>query len=330
MPLLVIRYDFRSPPALGAPHAELFRVALEQARWADRLGFDMCVVSEHHAAEDGYLPSPLVMCGAIAGATERIGINVAALLVPLHDPIRLAEDMAVLDLVSGGRVSYVCGIGYRDVEFELLGVERKGRGTRMEDHIRTMQRAWTGEPFEHNGTRVVVRPTPVSQPHPLLFIGGSTEVAAKRAAQLGLHFFPAVGDPALADAYRAECQRVGQPEGIVMLPNTGGGFMHVAEDPEKAWEQIKPHAVYEAKTYASWQNGPQRSEVTIDTDDPEELRRSGQYLVLTPDECVALAKERGDFGTLLFHPLMGGMSPDLAWESLQLFADKVLPQIRPS
>jgi alkanesulfonate monooxygenase SsuD/methylene tetrahydromethanopterin reductase-like flavin-dependent oxidoreductase (luciferase family) len=328
MPLLVLRYDFRSPD-FATPHADLFRAALEQVRWADEKGFDMVVVSEHHAAEDGYLPSPLVTCGAFAGATERIGINVAALLVPLHDPIRLAEDMAVLDHLSGGRVSYVCGIGYRQVEFELLGVERQGRGTRMEEQIAIMRRAWTGETFTHRGVEVVIRPTPLTKPHPMLFIGGSTDVAATRAARLGLGFFPAVGDPALAETYRAECDRLGEPQGLVMLPNTGGGFMHVTNDPERDWERIKPHAVHEAATYASWQVGPQRSEVTIDTDDPEELRRSGQYLVVTPEECLALAEERGEMGTLLFHPLMGGLDPELAWESLELFASAVLPKLRP-
>ncbi|HEX9684007.1 MAG TPA: LLM class flavin-dependent oxidoreductase [Acidimicrobiales bacterium] len=327
MPLLVMRFDFRAP-GFGATHAEQFPAALEMVKWADERGFDMAVVSEHHSAEDGYLPSPLVMCGAFAGATTTIGINVAALLVPLHDPVRLAEDMAVLDNLSGGRVSYVVGIGYRDVEFEMFGVDRKGRGQLVESHIGIMQQAWTGEPFAYNGTTVTVRPTPLTQPHPLLFYGGSTRVAAERAARLGLGFFPAIGDPELATIYTEACAAEGRDPGLVMLPNSGGGFMHVAEDPERDWAIIQRHAMHEAKMYASWQNGPQRSEVHIDTDDPAELRTSGQYLVVTPEECVDLANERGDLGTLLFHPLMGGLPVDMAWAGLELFADEVLPKIR--
>ena len=105
--------------------------------------------------------------------------------------------------------------------------------------------------------------------------------------------------------------------------------MHVAEDPEAAWAKIGPHALHEANVYESWQTPDQRSQVDVRATTVDEVRKSGVYKVVTPDECVELANELGDFGTLLFHPLMGGIPPELAWESLELFEAKVLPRLRP-
>ena len=99
-----------------------YRAAIDMAAYADRAGFASVNVEEHHVAENGWLPSPLTMAAAIAGRTENCSIGVMALLVALYDPIRLAEDIAVLDLISGGRVSYVIGLGYRPEEFNMFGV----------------------------------------------------------------------------------------------------------------------------------------------------------------------------------------------------------------
>src|SRR5207302_2765895 len=112
----------------------------------------------------------------------------------------------------------------------------------LEEHIEVMRQAWTGEPFEYRGQRVQVRPRPLRQPHPPIFIGGSTEVAAKRAARLGLPFAPAIGDPELAAIYDAECEKVGFTGGFSLLP-AGPGFVHVTEDPDKAWDRIAPFAM---------------------------------------------------------------------------------------
>jgi hypothetical protein len=100
--------------------------------------------------------------------------------------------------------------------------------------------------------------------------------------------------------------------------------VHVTEDPERAWAQIGPHALFDAQTYAAWQTDGQRSQVHVDAQTVDDVRTSGVYAVVTPDECVALANE---MGSLVFHPLMGGMDPDLGWESLELFEKKVLPRL---
>jgi alkanesulfonate monooxygenase SsuD/methylene tetrahydromethanopterin reductase-like flavin-dependent oxidoreductase (luciferase family) len=244
----------------------------------------------------------------------------------LHDPLRLAEDIVVLDLVSGGRVMVVAGLGYREEEFDMFGVDRSRRGKLLDEALGVMLQAWTGEPFEYRGRTVRVTPAPLSRPHPFVLVGGSTEAAAHRAARFGLPFMPAIGDTALADAYHAASRAAGFGEGLVVLPS-GPGFVHVTDDPERAWAHIAPYALHDAQSYAAWQTPGQRSSVHTDAKTLEQLQASGVYWVVTPDECVARARELGPTGALVLHPLMGGMDPALGWESLELFADEVLPRI---
>src|SRR5260221_2019176 len=207
MAMVGIRFDLRVPSFATTTHAQLYQACLDQCAWADALGLDFVVLSEHHGVDDGYLPAPLTLAAAIAGRTKKIRINVAAVLVPLHDPIRLAEQLAVLDLASGGRVGLVAGLGYRHEEFAMAGVDRTQRGKLLEEYVTVMRKAWTGEPFEWRGRTVRVMPKPASPP--VLMVGGSTEKAARRAARLHCGFFPAIGDVKLKDIYEEECAKVG-------------------------------------------------------------------------------------------------------------------------
>ncbi len=323
MALIGLRYDLRVPPFSKATHEEMYAACLDQCAWGDERGIDLVVLSEHHGIDDGFMSAPVTLAAAIAGRTRRIQLNIAAILVPLHDPVRLAEQLAAVQLVSGGRLSLVAGLGYRQEEFEMAGVERKQRGKLLEEYVQVMRQAWTGEPFEWRGRTIRVTPKPSSPP--IMLIGGSTEIAARRAARLHAGFFPAIRDQHLAAVYNAECERLGFQGGFVSMPN-GPGFVHVSEDPERDWARIAPHALHEAQTYHSWQTADQRSQVHVEAQNVDELRKSGVYQVLTPDECVKLAE---DTGQVILHPLMGGMPPELGWEGLELFAAKVLPRIKP-
>src|SRR2546421_10473261 len=151
MTMLGLRYDLRVPPFAPTTHADLYGACLDQCAWADERGLDFVALSEHHGVEDGYLPAPLTLAAAIAGRTRRIPISIAAVLVPLHDPVRLAEELAVLALASGGRVSLVAGLGYRPEEFTMAGGERKARGRLPEEYVGGIRKAWTGGPFERGG-----------------------------------------------------------------------------------------------------------------------------------------------------------------------------------
>lgn len=329
MPIGVIRFDMRVPGMDAATTADRYATALEMAEWADGKGFGLCVLSEHHGTEDGYLPSPLVMAGAVAARTSNILMNVAALLVPLHDPVRLAEDMAIADHLSRGRLSVVAGLGYRRSEYEIFGREWKTRGRRLDECLEVMIKAWSGEPFEYEGRTVHVTPRPFSDPHPMVMIGGSSRKAAERAAKFGLGFFPAVADDDLIAYYKDECARLGkQPGYINVIPQGQPGLVVISEDPERTWHEVGPYLLHDAVTYAGWQTEDVRSIVQSSAMTIDQLREEGIYQVLTPDECLDLVRKLGRKSAVTMHPLCGGTPPELAWPSLELFADKVLPRLR--
>lgn len=327
MPLLVMRHDFRAPSFGPASAAEIYSAALEQFRWADQHGWDFAVVSEHHGLDDGWLPAPITMAGVIAGRTERIPILLSAVIVPLHDPVRLAEQLAVLDLASGGRVWTVAGAGYRAEEFAMAGIEMAKRGKLLEEYVDVMRKTWSGESFEWRGRTIVGSPKPLSQPHPTVLIGGGVEAAARRAARLRLPMMPMNEDARLSEWYADEAAKVGFEGGFVMTPS-GPTFVHVSHDPERAWAEIEPYVMYEAQTYASFQTKGQHSTPMVDASTIDDLKNSPQYLVGTPDEVVAAAEQVSPMGALTFNPLAGGLPPDISWASLELFASEVMPRLR--
>jgi alkanesulfonate monooxygenase SsuD/methylene tetrahydromethanopterin reductase-like flavin-dependent oxidoreductase (luciferase family) len=316
-----LRYDLRFPAFAPGTHADRYAACLDQCAWADELGFRSVTLCEHHGVADGFMSAPLTIAAAVAARTRRVGISIVAALLPLHDPIRFAEQCAAIQLISNGRLMLVAGLGYRREEFEMAGVDRTQRGRLLEEHLTVMQKAWSGEPFEWRGRTVQATPRPPTPP--VVYVGGSTENAARRAARLGAGFFPAIDDASLADLYRRACAERGLRPGPVVLPR-GPGFVHVSEDPDGDWERILPYAMHEATTYASWQPRGQRSTVRVDARTPAELRASGGYLVVTPEQCVEMARRDGG---VVLHPLMGGMPAELGWASLRLFAEKVLPQL---
>lgn len=319
---LSLRYDLRAP-GFGPPLEGQYRAALEQCAWADEHGFSSVAVSEHHASDDGYCPSPVVLAAAIAGRTSRVRIMIAALVLPLYDPIRLAEDLAVLDLASGGRIDLVIGAGYRPEELAMYGRRMDERVALVEEGVAALRAAWTGEPFEYRGRTVQVTPRPLQERGPALLMAGATKAAARRAARLGDGFVPV--DPSLWPVYTEACRELGRDPGPTS-PGGGPMFIHVADDPDRAWAQIAPHALHEMNSYGQWLTSAEGIAVYTPTEDADALRGS-MYAVLTPDECVALARE---IGALRLHPLMGGLPPELSWESLELIASKVLPALRPA
>ena len=157
----MMRFDMRAPET-GAPAADLYKAAIEMASWAETRGGLATVICEHHSADDGYLPAPLTLASAMAARTTTMMINVAVVLLPLHDPVPLAEEMCVLDIISGGRVSYVAAVGYRPVEYEMFGIDYHRRGKIADEKLSILLKAKTGEPFEHDGRRIHVTPPPLT------------------------------------------------------------------------------------------------------------------------------------------------------------------------
>ena len=327
MALSVIRFDLREPRRDPADTRRAYGAAVEMAAWADKVGLDTIVLDEHHGAGDNHLSSPLTLAAAMAARTTRIPLTIAGLLVPLHDPIRLAEDLAVIDLLSGGRLSVVVELGDRPSEYWMLGKDWNSRSASMDESLATMQRAWTGEPFDHNGDTVQVTPRPFQQPHPLVFVGGRGTAEALRAARFGFGLYPPGGDAELVRAYREECERLSRRPGFVIVPPTDDRVF-VAADPDAAWAAVGEHLLFDASAEQRWLSAERGSARRPRAATVAELRAEGRYRILTPPACVELLAERGAQGTVTLHPLCGGIPPAMAWQSLELYASQVLPASR--
>jgi probable F420-dependent oxidoreductase len=183
-------YDFRNPAQWRQPSDRLYREILDQIAWGENNGFDDVWLSEHHFIEDGYLPSILPAAAAIAARTNRIRIVSGVLLVPFHNPVRLAEDIATVDVISGGRFELGAGVGFKREEFEGFGVPFKERGARTNQSLEIIRRALAGETvtfksefFEFQNIKVT--PEPIQKPHPPIWLGGFTPAALRRAARFG-------------------------------------------------------------------------------------------------------------------------------------------------
>lgn len=319
-----IRFDLRNPAFAGTDMADRYAAALDMAAWADGVGFAIVTLSEHHGSPDGYLPSPLPMAAAVAARTERIEIYVAAIVAPFHDPLRLAEDAAVVDLLAGGRLHLVLANGYVPSELSMFDVPMGDRAARTTEAVEVLQRAWTGEPFAHRGRTVQVTPAPTRPGGPDLLLGGSSDAAARRAARLGVGYQPSTG--ASWQAFRAECLALGRPDPGPHL----GGYSTVtvlAEDPDATWAAIAPYALHEANAYGAWAQASGADTGYRAAADADELRASGQYRVCTPDELLDHLAAADPFALVLLHPMLGGIPPELAWEGLRLFEREVLPRL---
>lgn len=324
--MFTMRFDMRAP-AFGAARADLYRAALEMAVWAEEKGCLSLQVCEHHRSADGYLPAPLILASALAARTKKIPIQVAALILPLHDPVEMAEQMAVLDLVSAGRVGYVVAIGYVPAEYAMFGREMKGRGKRLEESVRVMKRLWAGEEFEYEGRRVKVTPPPHTPGGPVMMLGGGVAATARRAAKLGLGVLGMGGDPDFEKIYQEACRAFGREPGLCINPTPGVPLsVFVSRDPDAAWKKWGPHLLHDAQAYAEWMGDDIESATKSLAPSVEALRAEhGNYQIMSPDEAVAAIRKNG---ALMLQPLCGGMPIEYAWESLETIARDVLPRVR--
>jgi alkanesulfonate monooxygenase SsuD/methylene tetrahydromethanopterin reductase-like flavin-dependent oxidoreductase (luciferase family) len=306
-----VRFTMRLDPDGSVPAADMYDAALELAGRADAEGASAIVISEHHGSDDGYLPSPLVLASAIAARTERAPIVVSALLGLFYDPVHLAEDLAVLDIVSRGRLVCTLGIGYRPEELAMFGVDARTRGDAMEDLIAFLRGAWSGEPVDHpTRGRMRITPTPYTSGGPMLMYGGHSKAAARRAARNGMLFQAVSDDQELETVYLAEAARAGvDPVGCMLVAPGTPTSMFIADDVDAAWEEIGRHLLNDANRYSAW--NAERDGITSITRaaNVAELRAGDSYVIVTPDE----ARAHRDAGLpVVLDPLCGGIDPATA------------------
>jgi alkanesulfonate monooxygenase SsuD/methylene tetrahydromethanopterin reductase-like flavin-dependent oxidoreductase (luciferase family) len=312
----MLRFDMRAPDG-GTPITELYRTAIEMAEWSESHGCVSTLVSEHHSSPDGYVPSPLVLASAIAARTTQMPIVIGALLLNFYDPIKLAEDMAVLDIVSNGRVSYVIGLGYRPEEHAMFGIEMASRGKVMDQKLDALRRALAGERFVYEGRQVHVTPRPITPGGPKLAYGGHSLAAARRAGRLGLDFFAEGGDDSLVEAYTAAATEAGVTPGFAYVPSRESpNSMFVAEDVDQAWRDLGPYLLHDATTYREWLGDNVVASSRSEASSVDELRaENGSYRIVGVDEAVARIRSGMP---LAMQPLCGGIPAELAWKSVRL------------
>jgi alkanesulfonate monooxygenase SsuD/methylene tetrahydromethanopterin reductase-like flavin-dependent oxidoreductase (luciferase family) len=323
MPNLVLRFDMRNWRQEQSS-VDLYRTAIDMAVWAEEHGFQTVQFAEHHGSADGYLPSPIVLAAAIAARTSRIRLRFGLIILTLHHPIKLAEDLAVLDIVSNGRVDVVFGAGYARHEFEMFGVDPAKRAQLMEEGIAAIKQAWTGEEFIYQGRRARVRPVPFQKPRPSIWMGGGSPAAARRAARIADDFYS--GEASLYAFYREEALKLGQTPG--QFRDIGTGFFVVTDDVDAEWVRMAPYIDHEARSYRDWiGNSGDVIQAAIAEPDISMLRASGAYPIMTRDDAIGYVNGRGLNGDLSLHPLISGMPADIGWAQLRRFEKDVLPYL---
>jgi alkanesulfonate monooxygenase SsuD/methylene tetrahydromethanopterin reductase-like flavin-dependent oxidoreductase (luciferase family) len=322
-----VSFDMRSPE-WAAPTQELYAAAVKMAAYADTIDVDRIALMEHHGSDDGYLPQPFLLASAMAAVTERLRFVLGAVILPLHEPRLLAEQIAVLDNISSGRLSVILAAGYVPYEFAMFGKSLKDRAKLMDSGVELILRALKGEKFEVDGRPVYTRPLPVQAPEDIVMVGGGVEASAKRAAKFGVGFGPM--KPELVDIYLAECERLGHQPRQHWRPAPGMPMaIHLCEDPEQGWKAIERHAVHVITEYAKWAaaEGDASSSPFKGLEDPSALAQSGLFAAWTPEQLLAKIPEIPDLGNVGIQPLLGGLSPDEGWKSLKLLG-QMMPDIR--
>jgi alkanesulfonate monooxygenase SsuD/methylene tetrahydromethanopterin reductase-like flavin-dependent oxidoreductase (luciferase family) len=171
-----------------------FKESLEEVVRAEDLGFDSAWLEEHHAVTDHYWPSPLQALGGYATRTSRLMLGTDIIVAAFYHPVRLAEDVALLDVMTQGRITLGIAIGYKPDEFALYGTALEKRGARFEEQIAIMKALWTEARVDVRGAFYTVQgrlePKPVTKPHPPVWIGGWGERTLTRAAAIGDNWIP--------------------------------------------------------------------------------------------------------------------------------------------
>ena len=306
-------------PGWAGPAGDLYAAAIDMCEWAETRGAVLAVLSEHHGAEDGHLPAPLILASAIAARTRSLAILLAAVSIPLWDPVRLAEEMSVLDLIGRGRVSYAFGVGHRSQEYDHFGIDMTTRGRVADEILAVLGPLVRGDSVEFRGRSVRVTPPCESANGPMVLIAGGSKAAARRAGRYGLGFVSQTDSPGLKEFYEAQCRAHGYKPGITQFPVPGAPTaVFVAENEravDEAWDVLGPHLLHDAVTAASYRPHDNSVASITRADSAAALREeSGPYRIFTPDEATEFVLSGRP---LPLHPLCGGVPPDVAWPYLE-------------
>lgn len=334
-------WPFRNPDWARVDWQELYRTHLDLVVDSELMGFDQAWLTEHHFIDDGYSPSLFTLGAAIAARTSRIRIGTFLLLLPLHNPVRVAEDTAALDLISGGRFDLGVGLGYRLGEFDDQGIPVRERAGRMQENLTIVRQLLSGAAVTIDGKynqlhNIRISPPAVQRPHPPIWIGGTVPKTIERVARLGFNYLS--GGPGSADIYDAALRANGRDPHNYRIAATLPTYL--AHTSEQAWEIAAAPLHYMASQYAQWTSeagmavSPERAALpSVD----EIIRNQSMHffgeptLIGTPEDVVAQIEDyrsRSRLTHLVCAMALPGMPAHHVRAGMELFAGKVIPHFR--
>lgn len=325
-------YDFRNPPNSGIDHPTLYAAIIDQVQWLDGLGLDLVWFTEHHFVDDGYLPSWIPVASAMASRTRHVRFSCDVCLLPFNHPIRLAEDLSVLDNISNGRVEIGVGMGYAPHEFRGFGLPVSRRVSLTDEGLAVLRLAFSGEAFSFTGKRydfhdVKITPGYVQPGGPPLWIAAMAEPGAERAARLGANLLPQGPRARSLDHWSREIRASGRdPEAFRI------GIIRsclVTDDPERDWQPVRAAERRRMEVYNRFreQAGGHGGVAGI----TEESRIPQTWVVGDADHCVAeLTRFIREYGLtdIVTWAVPPGMRPEQMAPSLERFARDVAPRLK--
>jgi alkanesulfonate monooxygenase SsuD/methylene tetrahydromethanopterin reductase-like flavin-dependent oxidoreductase (luciferase family) len=331
--------DFRNPLKWRRPFPDLYRDILAQIKMSEDLGFDHVWLTEHHFTEDGYNPSILPTAAAIAAQTNRIRIATFILLMPYNHPVRIAEDVANVDIISNGRFDFGVGQGYSYHEFKSFCIDRKTRARRLYEAMDIYERIHKEERVTFKGEftqieDVFLSPKPVQQPHPPIWVGARGPKGIKRAAQHGYNFMATFG-PDPAPLYQQTLKEAGYNPDDFKIAQLRMG--HIADSEDQAWDECQDHLFHLLEFYQDILEGANDAEgddQPLPIKEARDIRDSALnevFLVGTVDQVAEkLDKFCNEFicTDFVFNMQLPGMDVATCNRAIERFAKEVMPAFR--
>ncbi|MFT5349577.1 MAG: alkanesulfonate monooxygenase SsuD [Gammaproteobacteria bacterium] len=337
-------WPFRNPDFARVAWKDLYREHLDLIVDSEGMGYDNVWLTEHHFVDDGYSPSLLPIASAIAARTTVIRIGTFLVLLPLHNPVRIAEDTATVDLISQGRFDLGLGLGFRRKEFDDQGILYSERGGRLKEGVEIIQKLLNNEVVTYSGKYnhlkeiQIVSPC-VQQPHVPIWIGARTPKAIERAAKMDCHF-QAGGPPALVEHYDACLEAAGRNPQDYFAAQLH--WMHLAPNREQAWETAAKALHYTISKYAEWFSEADDKIVDSRAIDAipsvDEIIRAQKFNISGEDAMVGTPADvremiadyiaRGRVTHLVLGMALSGLATAHIRNSMKLFATEVMPHFR--
>jgi len=330
--------DFRNPK--GEPWPQFWEDRLWLMEQAEAMGFDQLLIQEHFFTHDGYAPSVPIFLTALIHRTKTVDLGAYTYVLPLHNAAQLAQETAILDQMSGGRMHVCVGAGHRPAEYRAWGYDPKTRPSRMEEGLQVLKLGWTGEPFSFKGRYydlkdLIVKPEPLQKPHPPLWVAATVPAAAERAGRYGANLAGVSNQPEFYEAYFRGLAQAGVATDKVRI-STGCGCTVTDEDPDTVWARNRELHFERWRFYA---------EIRAEMGDPGLEHRTATGSVLTPEqfrdadligdaasiiEVLRQRKAAAPWVTDFVHSgSAGGIDIRTeAYQDLKRFAEEVMPTLK--